>query len=293
MPNNKLSATKLSQRLNIPIKHLVGKMYDDGLLENIDGEKRITNRGKKAGAEYVESKKFGRYVVWPEDVVLKGVSRENLVSVTDIGGKFDLPARRINKLFSELGWIKNYLKGWIVTPLGIKAGGLQRENNTSGISYVIWNKSILEHPTLLGTIREMVIHTNGGPVKKQHQQQDQTTQFRKNNLPGLRTIDGHFVRSRAEMLIDNWLYMSEISHAYERRVPVEEELICDFYLPSGNVYIEFWGMENSEKYQQRKKKKIELYRKYSINLIELRDTDIANLDDVLPKQLLNYDIKIY
>jgi hypothetical protein len=48
------------------------------------------------------------------------------------------------------------------------------------------------------------------------------------------------VRSRAEVLIDNWLYMQGIVHAYERRLPIEEECYCDFYLPKG-VYIEFWA----------------------------------------------------
>lgn len=39
-----------------------------------------------------------------------------------------------------------------------------------------------------------------------------------------RAADGHMVRSRAEMLIDNWLYMAEIVHAYERKLPIEEDV---------------------------------------------------------------------
>jgi len=32
-----------------------------------------------------------------------------------------------------------------------------------------------------------------------------------------RTEDGHWVRSKAELIIDNWLYRGRIVHAYERR----------------------------------------------------------------------------
>ena len=73
-----------------------------------------------------------------------------------------------------------------------------------------------------------------------------------------RTEDGHMVRSKAEQIIDNWLYHKGIVHAYERRVPIEEEVYCDFFIPLGQkVWIEFWGLEE-EKYLKRK----ELKRKF-------------------------------
>lgn len=65
--------------------------------------------------------------------------------------------------------------------------------------------------------------------------------------------------------------MSEIVHAFERKLPVEEDVYCDFYLPVGKVYIEFWGLENDEKYKERKQEKIKIYQKYGFNLIELND----------------------
>lgn len=53
------------------------------------------------------------------------------------------------------------------------------------------------------------------------------------------TIDGHRVRSRAELVIDNGLYVQEIVHAYERRLPIKEDCYCDFYVPQGEgVYVE-------------------------------------------------------
>jgi hypothetical protein len=52
-------------------------------------------------------------------------------------------------------------------------------------------------------------------------------------------------------------------------------------------------MENDPKYAERKKKKIEFYKKNDIPLIELNDSDLLNLDDHLPKKLKNYGIKVY
>lgn len=119
------------------------------------------------------------------------------------------------------------------------------------------------------------------------------TGFREKFEAKYRSADGHYVRSRAEMLIDNWLYMSEIVHAYERKLPIEEDVYSDFYLPVGKVYIEFWGLENDIKYLNRKREKLSIYEKYGFNLIELNDDDILNLDDILPKKLLEFGIQVY
>lgn len=104
--------------------------------------------------------------------------------------------------------------------------------------------------------------------------------------------DGHYVRSKAEMLIDNWLYSNRIVHAYEKSVFMphnpEEIVISDFYLPEGDVYIEFWGNENDPKYLSRKETKQKLYKNNSINLIELNDSHIKRLNDILPRLLHKY-----
>jgi hypothetical protein len=52
-------------------------------------------------------------------------------------------------------------------------------------------------------------------------------------------------------------------------------------------------MENDPKYLERKKVKLEIYKKYDFKLIELTDEDILNLDDHLPKKLLKFGIKVY
>lgn len=119
---------------------------------------------------------------------------------------------------------------------------------------------------------------------------DEKENFR-SKFPGkFRTDDGHFVKSKAEQIIDNWLYRNKIAHAYERKLPVEEVLYCDFFIPRGKIWIEYWGFEG-EKYLKRKKSKQELYKKEDKNLIELTDKDIKNLDDIFPAKLRAFSSK--
>jgi hypothetical protein len=99
------------------------------------------------------------------------------------------------------------------------------------------------------------------------------------------------VRSRAEAMIDAWLYENRIVHAYERLVRVEQQMYCDFYLPEYDLYIEFWGLENNPKYKARKDKKLEIYRTNELRLIEIKDDHINNLDDYLMGQLVKFGYK--
>lgn len=109
--------------------------------------------------------------------------------------------------------------------------------------------------------------------------------FRKKFKATFRTEDGHLVRSKAEQIINNWLYHNGIVHAYERRVPIEEEVYCDFFIPIGQkVWIEYWGLEE-ENYLKRKELKKKFYQMHKKNLIELTDRDIENLDDIMPIKL--------
>lgn len=107
-----------------------------------------------------------------------------------------------------------------------------------------------------------------------------------------RTSDGHYVRSRAEAMIDDWLFNRYIAHAYERKLPIEEYALCDFYLPQGNVYIEFWGKENDPSYARRMREKQEIYQRNNLNLISLTDNELYRLDDHMPGLLRRYGVTV-
>jgi hypothetical protein len=84
--------------------------------------------------------------------------------------------------------------------------------------------------------------------------------------------------------------MQQIVHAVERKIPIEEEVYCDFYIPQKKIYIEYWGMEKNPKYAARMEVKKAIYQKYNLNLIELNDEDIMNLDDELPRRLIKFGV---
>ena len=111
--------------------------------------------------------------------------------------------------------------------------------------------------------------------------------------PRFKTEDGHYVRSKSECIIDNWLYNHNLAHAYERRIPIEEDLLCDFYLPIADCYIEYWGMEDFDDYRSRKNRKVVTYQKHGLRLIGLREKDVERLDDMLPRRLVQYLPKGY
>ena len=119
----------------------------------------------------------------------------------------------------------------------------------------------------------------------------ETDAFRRKYPAKYRTQDGHMVRSRAEAMIDDYLYQNRIVHAYERRLPIEEDLLCNFYLPEQKVYIEFWGMESDPRYRERKAAKQAVYEKNGFRLVELGDEDVQSLDDTLPRKLLAFGVE--
>ena len=118
--------------------------------------------------------------------------------------------------------------------------------------------------------------------------EQEDTNFRNKFPAEIRCEDGHKVRSKSEKIIDDWLYNHKIAHAYERKVPIEEDVYCDFFLPyDKKVWIEFWGLDD-EKYIARKELKKKFYTQNNKILIEISEKDIEILDDILPKKLMPY-----
>lgn len=103
--------------------------------------------------------------------------------------------------------------------------------------------------------------------------------------------DGHIVKSKSELVIDNYLFENGIPHAYEKALPCgNEKIVPDFclpkYLDGEDVYIEHWGfgVENPE-YMRRKEDKISKYIELKETLICTFEEDLANIDYQLRKKL--------
>lgn len=293
MSSNCQSISKIAKNSNIGTKEMFDVFAANGLIARQTSGWVLTPKGAEMGGQTLRSEKYGEYPAFPPDIVGSLIARPNdakLISATKIGDTLSISAQNVNAVMSELGWIKKgEIKGWTTTAYGAHQGAVSKIHDKSGVPFVLWPESILENPSFKDSIKQFKGESSDIEEVGVEIVDDFREKFRANH----RAQDGHFVRSRAELIIDNWLYMAEISHAYERKLPIPETAYCDFYLPGGKVYIEFWGMENDEKYRARKQEKIALYRKYDFHLIELRDEDVSNIDDVLPGLLLRHDIKSY
>lgn len=299
-----ISTSTLASELDVKSADLFDKLKALGWIERKNDKWVLTELGRQKGGQTRNNPKFGEFVVWPENISLDGElqkEKPKLLNATTIGKHFGISSQRLNLLLNELGWIEKTIAGWGLTKLGKTLGGKQFEHETSGGSYVLWTDKVLQNKDLLEQLQES--------PKEKHTSHEENTiiskpdtetvdDFRKKYPAEYRTKDGHYVRSKAELTIDDSLYLWGIAHAYEKKLPnTTENVYSDFHIPSGNgrpkaVYIEYWGVENDEKYNQRKNKKIEIYNQLGLSLIQLNDADIKNIEDSLQKYLLQHGIKV-
>lgn len=122
--------------------------------------------------------------------------------------------------------------------------------------------------------------------------QNTTTVQETNTIPGkYLTEDGHWVRSQGETIIDNWLYQNGHIHAYEHRIQRGQVFKkSDFYLPSHDLVIEYWGLSGNDKYEASKRDKINFYKTNGVNFLELFPQDIYMISEVLKSKLSIYGI---
>jgi len=291
-----LSTTILSKKLGLTSRELFSEFEKRGWITT---ERTLTVEGFSVGGIYKEIEKKGKtikYIAWPEDIQI-GIEAQTIsyITVSKLGQFFELSSLKINYILAEIGWSKKgeFNKGWLATDRGLAIGAVQTEDIKSGIPYIRWPENIIKNSILTETIADF----KGSPRTECYDINIQN--YRKRFISKYRTTSGFMTRSKSEALISNWLYMLEIAHAYERKLPIEEEAYACFYIPRGKVYIEYFGCDVDQDFgydkncQERRGKKLAYYEKYELNIIELTSKDILKLDDILPKLLLKYGIQTY
>ena len=98
-------------------------------------------------------------------------------------------------------------------------------------------------------------------------------------------LDGHVVRSKGELVIDNHLHRLGIEHEYENTIRIRGmSLKYDWYLPKYKIYIEYWGYYGKD-YMKRKEEKLRFYRKGKLKLISIEDIMLKDIYTNLEKEL--------
>ena len=113
--------------------------------------------------------------------------------------------------------------------------------------------------------------------------------------------DGNILKSKTEQAIDNYFYRKNKKHAYEKDLPIDENekndlhpdfCLEDFLGPNQDVYLEHWGLEDTnQEYNRSTEYKIRKYKELGITLICTYEKDIKNLEANLNRKLNKKIIK--
>ncbi len=284
--NTYLSRSALAEKLGITLKELTQSMIESGwLLHNDKAEKgkdwQLTAKGEFEGGTYRESKKFGKYIVWPESVVSHpaiSAIQYSRISASTIAKSHGLSAKIINRLLAEMAWLSPYAKGWKLTPLGQANGGLQETNQDTGAPYVLWERSLLENKVL-----------------KQQADAYKGSELQAETIAGeecFLSLDGRYIFSKAELLIANWLYVAGFHYAYRRHIYLSktQSVLSDFYLPKYNVHLHFQAVDIAPSDLMQQLERQQLSKEYKITVIEITLEETKNIDQVLSKAFLQIGI---
>ncbi len=112
------------------------------------------------------------------------------------------------------------------------------------------------------------------------------------DIPGkYRTRDGHWVRSKSERDIANFLFDQRIPYAYERRTSVGgRDIWPDFFLPDlgeKGIFLEHFGGDSAE-YLRQANEKARLFKVDGKKLIATNETDSADIEASLIRKLGPY-----
>ena len=297
MSSNKLknmSTSALARHLGLPSLELFNLLRELGWIKRGAGGWLLTGKGEFEGGSYVQSERYGRYIVWPEAVLeharLQNASAEVVISASSIGRACHVSGRYINHVLHELGWISPGVKGWRITDAGRTLGGVEIENEETSIPFVKWPPEIISNQRLQAALVNSYGAIGSADAPGQLPEGDL---FAEQRLQPCHGIDGHAFDQHEMAAICNWLYFAGLTHACGRQLPGETSLCADFYLPGGNVYIEYWGEQGSSTLLSEKFDKKAVLEQQGMVLLEITDKDIEHLDEILARELLRHGIPVY
>ena len=297
-PGDLQSTTALARQLGLSAKIVFNFLSERGWIERVGENWRLTGKGEFEGGEYIRSKKYGEYIGWPANLADHSIFAELLeipVSVTTLGGQYGIASHRLNALLAELGWQKRFHKGWTITPRGETLGGVEREDSESGVPYTVWPRDITDNPTLALALQQIAVHAQETTEPQDPQPTDPGSQQSFDLQPKTSTTcrDGHQALNIEDLMVDNWLYLMNVVHAY--RWPLADASLgcCDFYLPAAHLHLECWHAQETAASMREKLARIDYYRENDLAVLELNADQLENLDAALPKLLLKFGITVY
>jgi hypothetical protein len=290
----KLSTTALARKLSIPVQQLFAILKDYGWIQRVQDSWKLTQKGEFEGGSYQTSRRYGAYIVWPEQLsqhpLLQAIESNQRITAASMCRYYPhFHARQINRALAELGLQHHTKMGWELTDWGRSLGGLQEESKNSGAFYVTWPHELVDHPVVH---RELSRHSGQiiTPVSADDPEQDLFADA-SGAIEVCQGVDGHSLQSSLQTSVCDWLYLAQLAHAIRRSLPTEELIYADFYVPVGNVYIDCWEPDVPADQLSEKLRKRELYRELQLRNLEINAGDADKLDEVLGRGLLSFGIR--
>ena len=294
MEEDKLSTTALARKLDLPVQQLFAVLKDYGWIQRSSDSWVLTPKGEFEGGTYHSSRRYGSYIVWPEQLeqhpLLQAIESNQRITAASMCSYYPhLHARQINRALAELGLQQHSMLGWELTRLGKSLGGLQEESSSSGAFYATWPHEIVDNPIVH---RELSLQSGHMPSTRLLSDAEPDLFGGSTTAPeACRGVDGHSLRSTLQTRVCNWLYFAQLAHAYRRALPIEELVYADFYVPVGSVYIDCWEEELTPGEMSGKFRKREIYRELNLHHLEINAADGDRLDEVLGRGLLGFGVR--
>lgn len=279
MANKFLSTTALARQMGKESKELFVLLAQGGWILKVDHHWQLTEKGRFEGGTYVNHPKYGEYIAWPESVTEHPIFKllpDAPLTATNLGQKWEVPARMVNLLLAERGFITRYVRGWNLTPQGASVGGQQQYSET-GVPFTTWPETLIDDASLTYLLAQVKGEVALG------------------NQP---SIDGHATSHPLQRRIDNWLYLNRISHAVSYRIERDNaSVIADFYVPAINLCIECWAdalasSVSPASYLEHELDKTAFYRHYQQPFIECIEESLHQLDERLLKEFLQRGVAV-
>lgn len=308
-----LSTSALAKRLRLPVQQLFLTLRDYGWIDRRGNAWALTAKGELHGGSYQESDRFGRYIVWPEELLehpmLQAIESNQRIDPGAIRRYHGhLSTLQINQVLAELGLQRSTRRGIELTPLGARFGGRQERDAHSGLQRVSWPHEIVDdavvHRELLrrqGDGQAAVPSAPEAPTPAAgfpgstgdlfaDSREGTVAPVAESAAPARRAVDGHRLDSLLQLRVCEWLYGAQLAHAVHRALPCAEALSADFYVPVAGLYIECWERDVPTRVLSRRLRTREVCRELDLQYLEIAADDIERLDELLGARLASLGV---
>ena len=297
-----LSTSALAKRLKLPIQQLFATLRDYAWIERRGNGWVLTAKGELHGGSYRDSPRFGRYIVWPDSLVehplIAAIESNQRITPAGLCRYYPhLSARQINRTLAELGLQRRSCSGLQLTALGASFGGRRELHDEYALSVITWPHELVDDPVLHRELNRLAGEDLAAPEARQS-----APAARSQAMPDLfapagetaargagsaprQALDGHAVDSLLQRRVCDWLYEAQLAHARDRRLPVDENVSADFYVPAAGLYIECWERDVPTAELTRRLRTREVCRERQLAYQEVAAADLERIDELLTGRL--------